>query len=279
MEMTSIIENMVSRAASATPVQDGDFLQDGLLHCGKCRTPKQCRVEFGGKLYTPSCLCRCETERIAEEQREKAREEQERKVQRMRRLAFPDLTMQAWNFARDDGTDERTTGVMKRYVDHFAELRKKGKGLLLYGPVGTGKTFAACEVANALIDRGIPCYVTNFARLSNTIQGLFDDRQCYIDSLSRYDLLVIDDLGAERKSEYMQEIVWTIIDARYRSGKPMIITTNLSMDEIKNPANINYSRIYDRIIERCFPLEVAGKSRRRAAVRADYDATKALLGL
>lgn len=275
--MEEIIKNMFARSEEL--VSDGDFTKDGLLHCGKCGTPKQCIVEFGGNIYKPVCLCRCENERIQREQEEKRREAFDKTVHRMRRLAFPDLTMQAWNFQRDDGTDQRTTGVMKRYVEHFDELRRSGKGLLLYGPVGTGKTFAACEVANALIDKGIPCYVTNFSRLANTIQGMFDDRQGYIDSLADYELLVIDDLGAERKSEYMQEIVWNIVDARYRSGKPMIITTNLSLDEIKSPANINYSRIYDRIIERCFPVEVAGKSRRRAAVRADYESTREMLGL
>ena len=74
-------------------------------------------------------------------------------------------------------------------------------------------------------------------------------------------------------------MVFNIIDARYRSGLPMIITTNLTIEQIKSPENVNYSRIYDRIIERCFPVEVQGKSRRRAAVRADYNDMKSLLGL
>ena len=87
------------------------------------------------------------------------------------------------------------------------------------------------------------------------------------------------DLGAERKSEFMKEMVYNIIDSRYRSGLPMIITTNLSMDEMKNPGNMEYERIYDRILERCFPIKVEGTSKRRKAIRNSYDEMKNTLGL
>ena len=90
---------------------------------------------------------------------------------------------------------------------------------------------------------------------------------------------MIDDLGIERDTSYAKEQVYNIIDSRYRSGLPMIITTNLTMDKIKNPEDIENLRIYDRILERCFPIEVSGGNRRRKAVREDYDAMKNLLGL
>lgn len=204
-------------------------------------------------------------------------------IKRNRNSGFADKSMMEWTFANDDGENRKLTNAMQNYVDNFSEFRKasKGKhnGLLLYGEVGRGKTFAACEVANALIDKGYFVLVTNFARLSNTIQGMYEGKQKYIDSLNRYELLVIDDLGAERKSEFMKEMVYNIIDSRYRSGLPMIITTNLSMDEIKNPGNIEYERIYDRILERCFPIKVEGTSKRRKAIRNSYDDMKNTLGL
>ena len=187
--------------------------------------------------------------------------------------------MQNWTFENDDMANERITKAMRNYVDNFADLKKHGKGLLLYGSIGKGKTYAACEVANALIDKGYPVLVTNFARLTNTIQGKFEGKQEYIDSLNQFQLLVIDDLGAERKSEYMQEIVYNIIDSRYRAGLPFIITTNMTIEEIKTPTDIGNARIYDRIIERCFPIEVNGKNRRRKKVIAEYDEMKKLLGL
>lgn len=270
---------LAQRAEHATPVEAGDYERDGILYCGKCNTPKQTVIEIGGKKFKPYCLCRCESEAYQEKETERKQFELETEIRRLRRAAFSERMMEDWTFANDDLSNEKLTNAMRRYTEKFSEMRVKGKGLLLYGTVGTGKTYAACEVANALIDRGIPCLVTNFARLANRIQGLYEDKQDYIDSLSRYDLLVIDDLGAERKSEFMQEMVFNIIDARYRSGLPMIVTSNLTIEQIKSPENTNYSRIYDRIIERCFPVEVSGKSRRRKAVREDYDNMKALLGL
>ena len=121
--------------------------------------------------------------------------------------------------------------------------------------------------------------MTNFARLTNQIQGKFDDKQEYIDSLNRYTLLIIDDLGAERSSEFMQEMIFNIIDSRYRSGLPFIITTNLTADEIKKPQDVGRSRIYDRILERCHPVKVEGVSRRRETLKTNFAETQKLLGL
>ena len=98
-----------------------------------------------------------------------------------------------------------------------------------------------------------------------------------IDFLNKYSLLIIDDLGAERKSEFMQEQVFNIIDARYRSGKPMIITTNLTAEEMKKPSEIGQGRIYDRILERCHPVEVKGKSIRREHLKGDFWQTEKIL--
>ena len=70
-------------------------------------------------------------------------------------------------------------------------------------------------------------------------------------SLDDYSLLVIDDLGVERNTEYAMEQMFTVIDSRYRSKKPLIVTTNLKLEEIKNPPDLAHARIYDRILERC----------------------------
>ena len=156
---------------------------------------------------------------------------------------------------------------MMNYVNNFTEFKKDGKGLLLHGTVGTGKTYFAACIANRLVEQGYSVLMTNFTRLSNQIQGMFEGKQKFIDSLNRYTLLIIDDLGVERNTEYMQEMVYSIVDSRYRSGLPFIITTNLTADEIKKPQDVGYSRIYDRILERCHPVEVSGVSRRRQNVK------------
>ena len=279
MGFEQIIEAAEKAAAKNIKAEQGDYIVDGILHCGKCKTPKQCRVEFFGEIRTPFCLCRCETERRDREEADRKRAERERKAKEMRRIGFPDSDMQRWTFANDDLQNPRITQAMQKYVENFPELRKKGQGLLLYGTVGTGKTYAAAEVANALIDKGYSALVTNFARIANTVSGLYEGKQAYYDTLNRFDLLVIDDLAAERKTEYMAEIVYTVIDSRYRAGMPMIITTNLTAEELKNPQDITNKRIFDRVMERCLPVEVAGRNRRHQKTAASFSELNSLLGL
>lgn len=279
MNLNAIVDVLEARAAEAIGVEENDYLgEDGLLYCGKCHTKKQTEINFFGKLRRPMCMCKCQAEKREAEEAERKRIEFEKKVKELRRIGFPEADMRNWTFANDDCANEQITKVAQKYVENFSELRKTGKGLLLYGNTGTGKTYAACEIANALIDQGYPVLVTNFARILNTLQGTFE-KQEYIDSHNNYALLVIDDLGIERDTAYAKEQVFNIIDSRYRSGLPMIITTNLTMEKIKNPEDIENRRIYDRILERCFPIEVGGSSRRRKAVREDYEAMKSLLGL
>lgn len=279
MDVNAMVGALEARAAQAIRAEEGDYIgEDGLLYCHKCHTKKQTEVNILGTIRRPMCLCKCAADRRAAEEEEYKRREFEQRVNELRRMGFPEADMRNWTFANDDLTNEKITKAAQRYVDNFSELRKSGKGLLLYGNTGTGKTYTACEIANALIDKGYPVLVTNFARILNTLQGTFE-KQEYIDSFNSFQLLVIDDLGIERDTAYAKEQVFNIIDSRYRSGLPMVITTNLTMEKIKNPEDIENRRIYDRILERCFPIEVGGSSRRRKAVREDYDDMKNLLGL
>ena len=90
-------------------------------------------------------------------------------------------------------------------------------------------------------------------------------------------LLVLDDLGAERSTDYALEKVYNVIDSRVRANRPMILTTNLTMGEMTNPQDIRYSRIYDRIFECCYPVEVTGQSFRKAAAAARFEEMRKLV--
>lgn len=279
MDIQQTINNIEKAAADSIRAEQGDYIVDGLLHCGKCQTPKQCRVNILGKERTPMCLCKCEAEKLKREEDERKRREFEERVQRLRKMGFPESDMQEWTFANDDLSNERVTSIMRNYVENFDKMRENGKGLLLYGTVGTGKTYAAACVANALIDKGYPVLMTNFARIANTVQGLFEGRQEYYDSLNRFPLLILDDLSAERKTEYMQEIVQNVIDSRYRAGLPLIITTNLTGKELENPADVTSQRLFSRLYQMCIPVKVEGTDRRRARLKKDMGTYKDLLGL
>ena len=271
------IDKMIDNFSNAVEVPENEYLgEDGLLHCAVCHKKTETIIKhpFTGEERKVRCKCGCKTEKDLFEERQLAEE-----LDRQRRICFAETNMASWNFQQDDRRNAKLSDAMKTYADNFAEMRKNGRGLLLHGNCGTGKTFYAACIANSLIDYGYTVLMTNFARLINQIQGMFDGKQEYIDSLNRYSLLIIDDLGAERKTEYMVEHVFNIIDSRYRSGLPMIITTNLTADELKKPQSIEYARIYDRVLERCHPVEVSGVSRRRQSVRESYQQMNELLGL
>ena len=274
------IGGIIEKARETNNIVEGDYIgENNLYYCGKCKTAKQCRVTFAGREMVVPCICHCKAEAIKQEEEQRQQRAFFERVQRYRRMGFPESDMENWTFANDDRKNPKMSDAMQNYVKHFDEFREKGKGLLLFGNVGTGKTFYAACIANALIDRGIPCLVTNFARIANTVQGLFEGRQEYYDSLNRFPLLLIDDLAAERKTEYMQEIVFNVIDSRYRAGLPLIVTTNLTREEMQHPADITYQRIFSRLFEMCTPIEIYGKDRRCVALRNDIAEDKRLLGL
>lgn len=273
--MSEIITAMKEISDSVQVTAMEYMAQDGFLHCSVCGKRTQTEVTVFGKKRTVRCICDCVKEEIAAR---KEREHQE-ELERMRRVCFRETNMATWNFENDDMSNPRISQAMQKYADQFANFKKESKGLLLYGTVGTGKTYYAACIANRLIDDGYRVLMTNFARLTNQIQGKFDGKQELIDDLNRYSLLIIDDLGAERNSEYMQELVFNIVDSRYRSGLPFIVTTNLTAEEIKKPQEIGRSRIYDRILERCFPVEISGSSRRRQKLINTHLDVKERLGL
>lgn len=274
------LKALIEKASKGDHYEAGDYFEDGLLYCGKCHTPKQCRFEAAwGGIMEPYFLCECGRKRKEEEEKARQAQEFQSEVKRLRKLGFPDAEMANWTFANDDGADAKISSIAHKYVDNFAEMKKRGKGLLLYGTVGSGKTYIAACIANELISRGRPCLVTNFARITNTLQGMFEGKQRYLDDLNRLDLLVIDDLSAERDTSFMNEMVFNVIDARYRSGKPLIITSNLTSEELMRPNNIDKQRIYSRVLEMCFPVEVKGVDRRKKKLRDDSADMARLLGL
>ena len=280
MDLRKFIDGVERKAAQSIKAEHGDYIGvDGLLYCGKCHTRKQTRVSILGIEKTPYCLCKCEVEKRERDEAETRRKELARKVSEYRRMGFPESMMQEWTFDNSDGTNDKIMEAARRYALNFDEFRKQGKGLLLFGTVGTGKTYAAACIANALIDRGIPVLMTNFARIANTVGGMWEGKQEYYDFLNKFPLLILDDLAAERKTEYMSEIVFNVIDARYRAGLPLIITTNLTSEELKHPSDISYQRTFSRLLEMCLPVEVKGKDKRLERLKADIQPMKDLLGL
>lgn len=277
----SVLLERISQSAAENVLAPGDYVgEDGLIYCGICKEPKQAIItppvmNTTIRVYIP---CKCKRDQYAEdEERRKANEERARAM-RLRDMGFPDSEMSTFTFAQDDGHNDRVSRAARNFVEHFEDFRKDRQGLLLYGPPGTGKSFIAACITNALIDKGYTCLMTNFARIVNTITAI-PDKQTYIDGLNDFTLLVIDDLAAERETEYVQETVNNIIDARYRTGKPLIITTNLTKKELQDPEDMRKKRIYSRLYDMCIPIEVTGNDRRKDNLRTRFKTAKEILEL
>lgn len=242
---------------------------DGLMYCTKCHTPRQTRVQLFGRTLTPWCMCRCMTEACERENAARNTAEEQQRIEENRRKCFADRALAGAYFR----TSAESTELNKvyRYCLHFDEMKARRKGLILCGSVGVGKTHAAACAANELTDRGYRVHMTDFSRIINTLWDTKNGRQSYLDGLNAYDLLIIDDLAAERDTDYASEIVMTVINSRYKSGLPLIVTTNLTARELTEPTELRKKRIYSRLCEMCLPIQYTDTAdRRKMRMKQDY---------
>ena len=258
-------------------VDDYTDADTGLLICGQCHTKKQKKISFLGEERIVGCLCRCAAEKLEKEREEYRIKEELLNIQKMKSAGLQDKAFYNYTFERCDASQENAI-YAKRYVEHFSEMAQTGQGLLFWGNVGTVKTFLAGCIANALLEKKIPVLMTSFPKILNALGGLYSaERNEYLASLNRYTLLVIDDMGIERDTQYTLETVYTVIDERYKSGKPFIITTNIQLDILGNPQDLEHARIYDRIMERCMPVFFGGKNYRSELGQGNRDTAKKIL--
>ncbi|SDA39097.1 DNA replication protein DnaC [Butyrivibrio sp. INlla18] len=256
--------------------QDFYIGEDGLEYCSKCHTPRQGRFLFMGREITVHVLCSCEQERQQRVRKEHEEQEFRNQVLRNRAICFHDKSMNDWTFDADDGSNP-SMEKGKAYISAWNKMREKGAGLLLWGSVGSGKTYMAACIANALLDKGKSVLMRDFAEISNI--SVFDSAE-FVKTISVYDLLILDDLGAERKSEFALQNVFQVINRRWESGKPLIITTNLTIEQIRKMASsddLQYQRIYDRILGMCTPVMVTGKSKRTITAAKNMELVKRVI--
>ena len=282
MPITEEVHAFLTANAAAQIQRDDEYLDpaDGLLHCKTCHGLRQTVIPAPGGtgFLRPRCLCPCQS--AAEKQRKAAEEKRERleRIQRRKAHGLQDRRLYDCTFANDNGKTPGLTAKAKRYVEHWEDAARKNIGLLLFGDVGTGKSFLAGCIANALMEQEVPVRMTNFARILNELNSSFSGRNDVVDKLCRYPLLIIDDFGMERGTEYALEQIYNIVDSRYRSRKPLIVTTNLTPDEIQYPQDTAHARIYDRLLEMYVPISCIGVSLRKENAQEKLERLKILIG-
>lgn len=250
---------------------------DRLIYCAKCHTPRQGRYTLQGRVFMPPIRCKCQQKLYNQEETKWKLLEKQAEIERMKASGLQDKALYDYTFDKDNGINPEMAYAHK-YVENWEDMKANSSGLLLWGNVGTGKSFFAGCIANALLEKGVPVLMTNFSRILNTLTGMhFEDRNQFIDSLNRYSLLIIDDLGIERNSEFALEQVFNVIDSRYRSKKPLIVTTNLTLTELNSAPDVAHRRIYDRILERCAPIRINNRNIRQVNASANLQEAKKIL--
>lgn len=253
------------------------IVADSVRYCSYCKEPLEKMISGGPILGMDKYprMCACQREKHELEQRERKKREHDDMVTRNRSICFEEKKMYQWTFANDDGCNA-VIDRGKAYVANWLEMKKQNIRYLFWGPVGTGKSYTAGCIANALIEQEVIVKMTTFTTIIDDM-FLLEEKTEYINALARYELLIIDDLGAERSSEYAIGIVFSVIDRRWRSGKPLIITTNLPLKALKEEPNPDKKRIYDRILDMCTPVYVGGESKRRVSAEKKMQYIKSVL--
>lgn len=208
------------------------------------------------------------------------REEEMRSIQRAKISSMMDDTFQTATFENFQirKENEEHLKIAKNYCEKFKIMYERNQGLLFCGTVGTGKSYTAACIANYLLERNTSVVMTSFVRILQEMQGFDREREeSFSNRLNTVKLLIIDDLGAERSTDYALEKVYGIIDSRYRAKKPLILTTNLTLQQMQNTTDIRYERIYDRIFEMCYPMEFSGISWRKRQAFQRFEETRKIL--
>ena len=283
MNIDPILSAIIDTADAANTAPD-DYInpEDGLKYCGKCHTPKEAyfaeKLRFNGIDRHPTdCKCAAvERERREAEMREFNRINH---INLLRSEAFSDIPVADWRFDNAPVMTKQLTKA-KEYAEKWDDFSREGIGLLLFGNVGTGKSYAAGCIANALIDRMISVLYVDMTDVVNRMQGNFGaDRDSYLKRITRPDLLILDDLGAERNTSYGKERVFDIVNRRLLSRKPMIITTNIALSVMQKATDLDDRRIYDRVLEVCVPVLFDGENFRKGNAAENLKKAAQILNL
>lgn len=165
----------------------------------------------------------------------------------------------------------RKAGLVGSYQDAECEqgarlhaLAKAGTGSYVWGDPGTGKTYAAAAAVRLSLKEGKTAKLITSKRLLDGIKEGYDTGDSYvIETAENVQLLVLDDLGAERPTDWAIETLSRLIDTRYMSDRPTIITSNYKLGELRDLwGGVPGARIASRIAGACKLINFVGADRR-----------------
>lgn len=213
-----------------------------------------------------SCGCKEEKERqrALEEQRKFQVQERLDRLFQQSRLGrrFRDKTLE--NF-RTNKKNKRALQVVCRYVEKFYENLEAGKGLIIMGKIGTGKTHLAAAILHKVISQMRTGIRMAVPELLDEIRATYREgslvgSETLLEELKKVNLLILDDIGKEKPTEWVRERLYVIINARYENMLPTVYTTNCNEEELKQQIG---EAITSRIYETCEPVLLTGSDYRK----------------
>jgi DNA replication protein DnaC len=154
---------------------------------------------------------------------------------------------------------------VRAYIDDLDNQLAEGRGLWVFGGTGTGKTTLAMLISKAALEAGKTVAIYSLPKLLARIRRTYDSEPggdsylSFFERLTSVDLLHIDDLGAEKRSDWVLEQLYALVNERYDSQRSMLITTNLQHDELEEQIG---SRTVSRLAQICEEVEIVGDDRR-----------------
>lgn len=266
MSINDII-NRIDQKARENVVTSNTYTEKGLLMCSKCNTHMEYIDPHGNKRI---CTCQCQQD---EENAYKMAIKNRNHLERVEKIKKDGITHDYYlrcTFENSNSTNTEQSIKAEFYANNWNEMKKENIGIIIMGSVGTGKSYLACCIANALAEKEIKVKVVNFAILLEKAKN-YKTKDEYINELNKYDLLVIDDFGININSNDTNALtcIYCMIEQRNIDKKPLIITTNMSAEEFKNPQK-GLEQSIERIKEICSEFIIFDKPvNRRASVRKE----------
>ncbi len=192
--------------------------------------------------------------------------------------SIPSPKWRSYCFDKDNGScSGEQMQAAKLYVEHWDTMFQRGMGLIFTGPPDAGKTFCAACIANALFERDVSVKMLRTNDLLTLLADFKTNKSEVLKDLDSKALLILDDLGADRRSAFTTELLFEVIDRRVLTARPLIITTNLTAKEIKDQTNLANWRIFSRILEGCVPIPCQANQNRIRQWKANVEYFQGIL--
>lgn len=275
-----VMTGLMQKSLDRIEVNKEDYKKDGLLFCGKCNEPKQMRIRLFDEDKIVGISCECMKKRDKAEKEAEARFKESQRIEMNKRQSGlnSEQLMKTFDNAICNQNNAVQMKYCKNYVSKFQEMLDRSQGLLMYGPPGTGKSYLASCIANELLRNGRVVKVTStISVVGRTAFFKENEFEEYINEITKPELLIVDDLGAERNTDFALERVHDLIEYRTNCGRPLIVTTNYSLEQMKNETDIRKARTFDRLFSCCFPMPFTGNSFRKQRANNSYSEIKKLL--